>query len=320
MIANARLLRLWVLIPLVCGAQPQPPAAIDRQSTAYEISVNVDLVVLHATVLERKGGFASDLHEQDFEVFEDGARQSIRLFSHEDVPVTVGLVIDHSGSMHHKLQEVTAAARSFVASSNRNDEIFVVNFNETVTLGLPAAIRFSASSEALERAIWNAPTTGKTALYDAIAKSLEQLQRGSGDKKVLIVVSDGGDNASRESLAGILELAEQSSAVIYTIGIFEEEDQDRNPKVLERIARETGGEAFFPRRHDEVVAVCERIARDIRNQYTIGYVPTNAARNGAYRTIRVAARASNHGKLSVRTRSGYIFAGESPPVQRDRGK
>jgi VWFA-related protein len=274
--------------------------------------VDVALVVLHATVSDRQGGFVSDLGERDFEVYEDGVPQSIRLFSNEDVPVTVGLVVDHSTSMGPKLAEVTAAARAFVRSSNRDDEMFVVNFNERVSLGLPGAIRFTDSTAELGDAIAAAPTGGQTALYDAIAKGLDELQAGSRDKKVLIAVSDGGDNVSAHSLAEVMKLAGQSSAVIYTVGIFEEEDPDRNPGVLKHLAQATGGEAFFPGRIGEVLAICERIARDIRHQYTIGYVPINLAHDGAYHAIRVLARAQGH-KLSVRTRTGYMASGEPQP-------
>jgi VWFA-related protein len=263
-------------------------------------------------VSDRQGGFVSDLGERDFEVYEDGVPQSIRLFSNEDVPVTVGLVVDHSTSMGPKLAEVTAAARAFVRSSNRDDEMFVVNFNERVSLGLPGAIRFTDSTAELGDAIAAAPTGGQTALYDAIAKGLDELQAGSRDKKVLIAVSDGGDNVSAHSLAEVMKLAGQSSAVIYTVGIFEEEDPDRNPGVLKHLAQATGGEAFFPGRIGEVLAICERIARDIRHQYTIGYVPINLAHDGAYHAIRVLARAQGH-KLSVRTRTGYMASGEPQP-------
>ena len=226
----------------------------------------------------------------------------------------MGLVVDHSTTMRRKLAEVSAAARTFVRSSNREDEMFVVNFNEKVSLGLPGTIRFTNSTAELENAITAAPAGGETALYDGIAKGLEELQAGSRDKKVLIVVSDGGDNASAHSLAQVMKLARQSSAVIYTIGIFDEEDPDRNPGVLKRLAAATGGEAFFPDELSEVVAICERIARDIRRQYTIGYVPSNPAPDGTYRAIRVLARAKGHGRLSVRTRSGYL-AGGAPPIE-----
>jgi VWFA-related protein len=302
---------LLLLALMGYAGHPAPPAPQDRDSGPLRISVDVALVVLHATVSDRQGGFVSDLGEGDFAVYEDGVPQPIRLFSHEDIPVTVGLVVDHSTSMWPKIAEVTAAARAFVRSSNRDDEMFVVNFNEIVSLGLPAAIRFTDSTAELGNAIAGAPTRGQTALYDAIAKGLEKLQAGSRDKKVLIVVSDGGDNASARKLAQVMELAGQSSAVIYTVGIFDESDEERNPGVLKRLAQATGGEAFLPDQIGEVVAICERIARDIRHQYTIGYVPINLTHDGAYHAIRVLARAKgHHNKLSVRTRTGYIAGGE----------
>ena len=288
-----------------------PPAPQDRDSGAFQISVNVDWVVLHATVSDRQGGFVSDLGERDFEVYEDGVAQPVRLFRNEDVPVTVGLVVDHSSSMMPRITAVTAAARAFVRSSNRDDEMFVVNFNEKVSLGLSGALRFTDNTAELGDAIRAIPTRGMTALYDAIAKGLEGLQAGSRDKKVLIVVSDGGDNASVLSLAQVMKLAGQSSAVIYTVGIYLEEDKERNLGVLKSLAQATGGEAFLPDELSEVTAICERIARDIRHQYTIGYVPSNPAHDGAYRAIRVLARAKGHHVgLSVRTRTGYIASGQ----------
>jgi VWFA-related protein len=280
--------------------------AASQDPPPFRIAVNVDLMVLHATVHDRKGGFPSDLRQEDFTVYDGGVRQSIRFFQHEDVPVTVGLVIDHSSSMRPKLAHVIVAARTFVRSSNPEDQMFVVNFNEKVTLGLPAAVPFTNQSGQLESAIQRAPAAGMTALYDAVLDGLDQLQAGDRDKKVLIVISDGGDNASAHKLAEVLKKAQESSAVIYTIGIFDEDDPDKNPDVLRHLARETGGEDFLPTQHDEVVTICERIARDIRHQYTIGYVPSAAAEPGAFRTIRVAATAEGYGKLSVRTRTGYI--------------
>jgi VWFA-related protein len=296
---------------LVAHAGEQaPPAKQDLDPAPFRVSVDVALVVLHATVTGRQGGFVSDLDERDFAVSENGVPQRIQLFKNEDVPVTVGLVVDHSTTMRPKLAEVIAAARTFARSSNAQDEMFVVNFNEKVSLGLPRTTRFTNSTDALEYAIMATDTGGQTALYDAIVKALEESQAGSRDKKVLIVLSDGGDNVSAHSLAEVMKLAERSSAIIYTIGVFDEDDPDRNPGVLKRLAQATGGEAFFPAQLDEVVTICQRIARDIRHQYTIGYVPNNPARDGAYHAIRVLARAAGHDRLSVRTRAGYIASGE----------
>jgi len=262
--------------------------------------------VLPIAVHDRQRRYVPELREQDFEVYEDRLRQQIKLFRHEDIPVTAGLLIDHSASMRLKLAQVTAGAGTFVQFSNLQDQMFVVNFNETISLGLFEGTPFSANASELERAIWASPAGGQTALYDAIIEGLKRLQLGSRDKKVLIVISDGADNASVHRLAQVLEMAEQSSAIIYTVGLFDPDDQDANPKVLTHLAKATGGEAFFPSQLSAVVEICESIAHDIRNQYTIGYVANNSARNGAYRTVRVIARVPGQGKLVVRTRAGYI--------------
>ena len=311
-------LPLLLLTGLVGDTAPQAPASTEAQSPpAYQISVNVDLVVLNATVRDGKGRFATDLGEQNFQVYEEGVLQTIRLFRHEDIPVTVGLVVDHSGSMRPKLGDVIAAAQLFAQSSSPDDQMFVVNFNEKVSLGLPDNLPLSNRPEDLGSAIANTPTTGRTALYDAVFEARNRLSTGGPEKKVLIVISDGGDNASKHTLADVLKMASQSTTLVYTIGIFDESDRDQNPGVLRRLAGVTGGEAFFPTEYKEVVATCQRIARDIRNQYTIGYLSSSAARPGAFLSIRVAAGAAGHGKLSVRARSGYIAGGASQPVKDD---
>jgi len=319
--AGSLALPMLLLICLAGDAQPQDSPPTQAQEPApYKISVNVDLVVLHATVRNRAGGFASDLREQDFAVYEDGVRQHIRLFRHEDIPVTVGLVIDHSGSMRKKLPEVITAARTFVQTSNQEDRLFVVNFNEKVTLGLPDTISFADRAEGLESAISRTPAIGMTALYDAAVEALERFRAGTKDKGALIIVSDGGDNASKHTLPELLKMAEQSSVVMYAIGIFDEDEVDRNPDVLRRLARTTGGEAFFPKELNDVVSICERIAHDIRNQYTIGYVSGNVEKPGAYRTIRVTASGTPGSKLVVRARSGYIAGGEPRSAKREATK
>jgi VWFA-related protein len=275
----------------------------------FALSVNVDYVVLHAKVHDQKGQVVTDLREQNFEVYEDGVRQPVRMFRNEDTAVTIGLVIDHSGSMRPKLAEVIAGARAFVRANNPNDELFVVNFNEKVTFGLLDPIRFTNRIEELEPAIRRTPADGMTALYDAVAEALQHLQKGTREKKVLIVISDGADNASKNNLANVMRIAGESSVLVYTLGVFEPADPDRNPDVLRRLAHATGGEAFFPKELSEVVARCEQIARDIRQQYTLAYVSNREGRPGAYRRVQVVARDAGHRKLAVRARSGYFSPG-----------
>ncbi len=303
-IMKSACLALSLAIGSFAGAQTQPSPKAPEEG-AFRISVDVDLVVLQATVRDGAGHTVIELKRDDFTAFEDGKPQLIRLFRHEDTPVTVGLIVDHSSSMREKLTDVTAAAKSFVQFSNPNDRMFVVNFNENVSLGLPSGVPFSDNAEQLGYAIWRAPAVGTTALYDAIVEGLKRLQQSTHDKKVLIVISDGGDNASKSSLDHVLKLTEQSNAMIYTIGIFDPDDPDKNPTVLRRLARESGGEAFFPTQIGETMKICQRIARDIRDQYTIGYSSTDGRRDGVYHKVRVMAREKNRGKLFVRTRTGY---------------
>ena len=269
-------------------------------------------MVLRVTALDRTRALVSGLAEGSFQVYEDGVFQPIKYFSHEDVPVTVGLVVDNSGSMGRKRNDVIAASMAFARSSNPQDQMFVVNFNERVSFGLPGNAAFTDQASQLRMALSRIAADGETALYDAIAVALEHLKKGQRDKKVLIVVSDGGDNASSHKLTEIMAMAGQPDAIIYTIGIFDEQDADRNPGVLKHLARETGGEAFLPESLKDVVPICEQIARDIRSQYTIAYVPTNKKRDGKYRVVQVKAIAPGRGRLSVRTRTGYFAPSPLP--------
>lgn len=301
------LVMLFLLTILPGIAQPQASSASQgRPGQEPTFRVDTDLVVLHATVQNQKGILVSGLDKSDFQVYEDGVLQQIKYFSHEDVPVTVGLVIDNSGSMGPKRSHVIAAALAFARSSNPQDQMFVVNFNERVSFGLPDATPFTDQVPQLELALARIAADGETALYDAVAAALDHLNQGNRDKRILVVISDGGDNASKHNLAQITAMARQPGAIIYTIGLFDETDEDRNPKVLKQLAHETGGEAFLPESIKEVVPFCERIARDVRNQYTIAYVPTNKIQDGAYRMIQVRAVAKGRGRLLVRTRPGYF--------------
>ena len=297
---------LLLLMALPALAPPQEKASSERRPVdPYTIRVSVDMVVLHATVRNHKGTPVSGLAEGDFQVYEDGVLQEIKYFSHEDIPVTVGLVVDNSGSMRPKRPEVIAAALAFARSSNPQDQMFVINFNERVSFGLPVKMAFTDQAAQLQAALSGITANGETALYDAVAAGLQHLDKGNRDKKVLIVISDGADNASQHKLPEIMAMAGQSDAIIYTLGLLDPDDPDQNPHVLRQLAKATGGEAFLPETLKEVTPICERIARDIRNQYTIAYVPTNRLQDGTRRAIHVKGQAPGIGRLVVRTRTGY---------------
>ncbi len=288
------------------GVHQKQDVPQSSQAPPYVLRTNVDLVVLRATVRDHKGAPISGLGKENFQVFEDKVLQPIESFSHEDVPVTIGLVIDNSGSMRPKHADVTAAALAFVRSSNPEDQIFVVNFNEHVSMGLPSNVPFTNNATQLETALTKNAMTGMTALYDAITVALEQVQKGKWDKKVLIVVSDGGDNASKRSLAQVMSMVNQSNALVYTIGIFDVSDEDKNPHVLKQLSSASGGESFSPQSLPEILPICEQIAHDVRSQYTITFAPVNKTQDGAYRSISVRARATGGGRrLTVITRAGY---------------
>jgi len=299
------LILLLTVLPCVALSQQNSQAEPSHQG-GFTIRASVDLVVLRATVRDGKGAPVAGLGKEDFQVFEDKVPQQIEFFSHEDVPVTVGLVIDNSGSMRSKRSDVINAALAFARSSNPEDQVFVVNFNEHVSMGLPGNVPFTGNQEQLERALSRNKANGLTALYDAVAVALEQLKKGKWDKKVLILISDGGDNASRHKLAEIVTMVNQSSAIIYTMGIFDANDDDRNPRMLKQLSRISGGESFFPESLQKILPICQQIAHDIRNQYTISYAPANRKSDGTYRAIEVKARkTASRGRLSVSTRAGY---------------
>ncbi|MFI5175915.1 MAG: VWA domain-containing protein [Terriglobia bacterium] len=297
------LLFLIFLSRVVCP-QEGPPAE-SRQTDPYTIRMDVEMVILRATVQNHKGVLVSGLGKDDFQVYEDGVLQHITYFTHQDTPVTVGLVVDNSGSMGPKRAEVIAAALAFAQSSNPEDQMFVINFNEHVSFGLPADTAFTDQPAQLEIALSRIAARGETALYDAMSAAIEHMKKGNRDKKVLIVVSDGGDNASKHTLDQVMALAMKSDVIIYTLGLFEPEDPDKNPHVLRQFAKATGGKAFLPDRLKDVVPICEQIAHDIRNQYTIAYASFNEKQDGNYRVVAVKAVAAGSGRLIVRTRPGY---------------
>jgi len=290
--------------------QKQPPP----QSPT--IKRDVDLVVLHTTVEDAKGQFVPDLKQDNFRVYEDKIEQRISVFAREDIPVTMGLVIDNSGSMREKRAQVNAAALTFVKTSNPQDEVFVVNFNDDYYLDLDRD--FTNDPKELQEALERIDSRGSTALYDAVVGSLDHLKKAHKDKRVLLVITDGDDDASRKSFEYTVKAAQQSNALIYAVGVFSDYDQSHDKrmvrhskKILSELAESTGGAAYFPNNLDEVQPICTMIAHDIRNQYPLGYYPTNESKNGAFRSVQVLVNAKGRGKLSVRTRTGYYAKGIS---------
>jgi Ca-activated chloride channel family protein len=289
--------------PAPAPSQPKLP----NQNDTYVIRKDVDEVLLHASVVDDKQRIVRNLEKNDFSVFEDGKPQTIISFRNEDIPVAMGIVIDNSGSMREKRAKVNQAALNLVRSSNPQDEVFVVNFNDEYYLDQDFTNDLLKLKEALEKI----DAKGGTALYEAVVASAEHLKQNARlERKVLFVVTDGEDNASREPLEqAIKQLQEENGPSVYTIGILGDEEHPRRAKrALETIAQRTGGLAFFPRTLDEVDQISRQVAHDIRNQYTIGYKPTNPRSSGGFRQIRVDAKVKGHGKLTVRTKSGY-YAG-----------
>jgi Ca-activated chloride channel homolog len=294
------------------GQQPpqQPPPSGQEPGTdsgTFVFHSDVQEVLLHATVIDDKQRIITNLEQNAFTVFEDGKPQVIKSFRHEDIPISLGIVIDNSGSMREKRAKVAKAAVNLIRASNPQDEVFVVNFSDEYYLDQPFTNRINLLQDALEKY----ETRGGTALYDAVVASADELKKhGKLQKKILFVVTDGEDDASRESLEqAVRRLQEENGPTVYAIGLLGEERQRRAKRALETMAERTGGIAFFPRTLDEVDAISSTVARDIRNQYTLGYKPTTPKSAGGYRTIRVDARGRGYGKLTVRTRSGY-YAGQ----------
>ena len=277
----------------------------------------VDEVTLHATVLDQKHHIVTDLGQRDFTVYEDGQPQQIKDFRREDVPVSIGILVDNSGSMRTKRNAVTKAVVNLVQASNPNDEVFIVNFNDEPYLDQDFTNSIAQMREALDRV----DTRGGTALYDAVYAAADHLAKGAKrQKKVLLVVTDGEDNESRMSLEQAIRAVQNDNGpTIYTIGILGEEGRQRRAKrALEALSVQTGGVAFFPRNLEEVDDISRAVARDIRNQYSITYKPTNPQSNGGYRTVKVVAHAPGYKDLEVRTRTGYFANQETRQASTNR--
>lgn len=285
--------------------------AVSFAKSQPEFTVHSDsrLVVLDVSVRDQKGRLISGLVKGNFAVAENGHPQPITVFAHDDLPVTIGILVDESASMRPRRAEVLAAAESFIEESNPHDEIFVLNFNDRVRRGLPSSSLFSDDRAQLRAALRRGTPYGKTALNDALAEGFSQLKMGRQEKKALILISDGGDNASRHTRREIVSMAERNHVTIYTIGIYEEGDPDRDPAFLRLLSSISGGEAHFPAQLSELTSSCSRIAKDIRARYTIGYIPQQKKDGKGLRQVRVRVFSREQGRLIALTRRSYSYDG-----------
>ncbi|MCU1327343.1 MAG: von Willebrand factor, type [Bryobacterales bacterium] len=304
--AGALLIAPLFFAPFFASAQQPVPAQQTEKEKEQDAVFSSDtrLVPLNVTVTDKSGHLITDLPQSAFTVMENGTPQPIKIFKSEDVPVSIGLIIDNSGSMRDKRQAVESAALALVKSSNPQDEAFVVNFNDEAYLDTPG---FTSDISILEQALTKINAKGGTAMRDALRMSMEELRKkAKRDKKVLLVVTDGNDNASTETLESVVREAQQSDVLIYAIGLLSQEEKKEAraaKRALDLLVSNTGGQVFYPNAVTEVEAIAKEVARDIRSQYTIAYTPTNSTLDGTFRTIKVVVKSRNN--ATARTRMGY---------------
>jgi VWFA-related protein len=296
-----------LLIAGACTAVLAVSVVLAQQETGAIFRADTRLVVCHTTVVDKSGHLVTNLSQDAFTVMENGVPQSVKVFRREDVPVSMGLIIDNSGSMRDKRTKVEAAALALVRDSNPDDEVFIVNFNDEAFLDNPHGKDFTTNIKEMEEALTRIDSRGGTAMRDAIRMSIDHVkEKAHKDKKVLVVVTDGNDNSSVVSLENLVKASQQSEVLVYGVGLLGDEERreaQRAQRALKALAEATGGEVFFPKDVADVDKIAHQVARDIRNQYTIEYSPSNTAMDGTFRQIKISVKAP--GNPSVRTRSGY---------------
>lgn len=314
--------RNWLLVLIVsCVAIPSlpsrsaPAANLSTGATRRgQISITSELVLVPVNVTDSGGNFVSGLTQSDFRIYDNNREQAITTFQQEDSAVSVGLLVDHSGSMSSKLPNVLTAISAFARASNPQDEMFVVNFGDGVTMALPDGKPFTTEAREIQQAVSATSARGRTALYDAIAAGLSHLLAAHWEKKALIIISDGGDNASTYKYSQILAMARQSRVTIYSIGLVDESGEEQNPRVLEELCKNTGGIAFLPRSEPQVVDSSTSVARDLQEQYMLGFEPEQNGTAGTFHKIQLRVVARHRGKLRVRTRPGYTTSPNTAPA------
>jgi VWFA-related protein len=307
-LAGAVLLTGWA----VYGQQVNPPPS---QDGSFVFRSDTRVVICNTTVFDKSGHLVTDLTRDAFAIAENGATQRITGFRREDVPVSLGLIVDNSGSMRVKRAGVEAASLALVKDSNPEDEVFVVNFNDEAFLDMPNKKNFTNDIREMEEALTRIDSRGGTAMRDAIRMSIDHLnEKANRDKKVLVVVTDGVDNESIITQEALVKAAQQSGVLIYAVGLLTDEDRADASKAhreLTALAEATGGETYFPKEVSEVDRIAHLVAHDIRSQYTIQYTPSNAAMDGTFRQIKVTVSAPGH--LAARTRNGYYATPDQGP-------
>jgi VWFA-related protein len=272
------------------------------------LTVHTELVVVPVVVTDSRGNRVSGLTQDDFRVYEDGHLRPTSVFHHGEGSITLGLIVDRSQSMRPKADALFTVVSRVLQATGPDDELFGVDFNDRVTFALHANRPFTKTGGEILTAIAAIPAEGQTALYDGVAEGLEHLQLGHGDRHALVVVSDGGDNASRRKYAEILALAQRSDAVIYAVGLLgsSEGEEQEDAGLLKRLCKDTGGVAYFPTTAAEIARVAEQIALDLREQYTLGFAPGESAGSQRLHTVKVTAAGGGRGTLRVRARTGYL--------------
>ena len=296
--------RLAIWLTAIAGvASSLCVLAADNEFTFHN---DVRLVLLDVSVHDHDGKFVPGLKRSNFTVEEDGRPQVISVFDDQDAPGSMGILVDESASMTPRRAQVLTAADSLISQSNPADEAFVLNFNDTVTPGLPGNEIFSSKRPELRTALDRGSPRGKTALYDAVVDGLHDLQAGTRGRRTLVLITDGGDTTSVHKRAEVINQLERSNATVYAIGLVEEDVYEVDPGFLKQLAHISGGDAVFPQNSAGVTDACQRIAKEIRSRYTIGYVPRDSG-SAALRHIHVRVSSPGHSGLTVLTRTSYRY-------------
>lgn len=316
-----------ILLLLIVGAlysqdpPPQRPKGENKRATSKDgrkstiFGVDVNLIVLNTAVHDQAGKFVEGLRKEDFAVYEDRVQQKIESFKQEDLPVSLGILLDTSGSMKRKMDAVGKAALLLVQSSNPEDEVFIITFNTDVEL----LEDYTSDIDDLKEALDNVTVGGGTALYDAVHLGVEKAQKGRKLKKAVVVITDGEDRDSTYKLDQVLDKIKESDVQVHTIGLLDPEErqglfggrygksaQKTARQALERLAEETAGKAVFPKQISEVNEIVQAIAHELRNQYSIGYISSNERKDGTWRSVKVTVNRPGSAKYKVRARSGYF--------------